>query len=307
MIRRFAVAASFAACCLVPHLASAAEIGPTGPVEKVHGGFAFTEGPVADGEGGIYFSDIPASSINHLTADGELTTFVTPSGSANGLMMLATGELGACEMEGQLTAYSLADKTRRVIADGYEGARFNAPNDFVVDAEGGIYMTDPHFRAPTPLPQEVTAVYYIAAGGEVTRVVPDLPAPNGVILSPDEKTLYVAPSGQAEMMAYPVEGPGKLGEGRVFFRLQQREEGGNGGSDGITVDELGNVYFTTALGLQVVSPEGELVKIIEFPEQPANVTFSGPDYQTIYVTARTSVYRVPMSVAGVQFGRRGEE
>src|SRR5690606_16574642 len=105
--------------------------------------------------------------------------------------------------------------------------------------------------------------------------------------SPDESTLYVVPSLQKEMMAYPVEAPGKLGEGRVFATLKQAEEGGNSGGDGLTVDVQGNVYITSLLGIQVFNPQGELLGIIELPEQPANCTFGGPDRKTLYVTART--------------------
>src|SRR5581483_2852716 len=113
---------------------------------------------------------------------------------------------------GRVTAISADGKTARPLAEGYEGKRFNAPNDLVIDRTGGVYFTDPHFRAPMPLPQGVTAVYYIAPQTlKVTRLIEDLKAPNGVILSPDEKTLYVIPSQQEEMMAYPVEAPGKLG------------------------------------------------------------------------------------------------
>jgi gluconolactonase len=152
-----------------------------------------------------------------------------------------------------------------------------------------------------PLPQEVTAVYYVSADGKVTRLIDDLKAPNGVILSPDEKTLYVIPSQQAEMMAYPVEAPGKLGKGRVFCTLKQAEGKSGTGGDGLTVDSKGNLYITSGLGLQVYNPEGKLLGIIAFPEQPANVTFGGPELKTLYVTARTSLYTCPMEVKGHRF------
>ncbi len=190
-----------------------------------------------------------------------------------------------------------------MLADKYNGQRFNAPNDLVIDKHGGVYFTDPTFGAPMPLPQGKAAVYYIAANGEVTRLIDDLPNPNGVILSPDEKTLYVIPSGQAEMMAYAVEGPGKIGKGRVFCTLKQRQEGGKSGGDGLTVDTKGNLYITSGLGLQVFDPDGKLLGIIALPEVPANVTFGGKDLQTLYVTARTSVYTVPMETTGHLFGQ----
>jgi gluconolactonase len=189
----------------------------------------------------------------------------------------------------------------RALAGTYEGKRFNAPNDLVVDRSGGVYFTDPHFRAPEPLPQAVTAVYYIAAGGKVSRLIDDLKAPNGVILSPDEKTLYVIPSMQEEMMAYPVEAPGKLGKGRVFCRTKQAEGRQGTGGDGLTIDTKGNLYIATGLGLQVFNPHGELLGIIALPEAPANVTFGGKDRKTLYVTARTSLYTAPMEAQGHVF------
>lgn len=276
-------------------------IGPTGNVVKLHSGFMFTEGPAADAEGNVYFSDIPNSRIHKVDLAGKLSVFREPSNHTNGTMFNAAGELVCCEMDGRVTAVAKDGKTVRPLAETYQGKRFNAPNDLVVDRTGGVYFTDPHFRAPESLPQGVTAVYYISADGKVTRLIDDLKAPNGVILSPDEKTLYVIPSLQEEMMAYSVEAPGKLGKGRVFCRTKQAEGKHGTGGDGLTIDEKGNLYIATALGLQVFNPEGEALGIIEFPEVPANVTFGGKDRKTLYVTARTSLYTAPMEVAGHRF------
>jgi gluconolactonase len=273
-------------------------LGPVGKVTKVHGDFMFTEGPAADGKGNLYFSDIPANKIYKLDAQGKLSVAVETSNHANGLMFNAAGELVACEMDGQIAVWDLAKKERRVLAAGYNGKRFNAPNDLVIDSAGGVYFTDPHFRAPEPLPQGKTSVYYVASDGKVSRVIEELPAPNGILLSPDEKTLYVLPTLSAKMMAYPVLGEGKLGEGKVFVTLQQPAGKANTGADGATIDEKGNLYITSALGLQVFSPAGNALGIIAFPEQPANATFGGKDGKTLYATARTSLYSVPMAVAG---------
>lgn len=278
-----------------------AELGPTGPVTKLHTDFQFTEGPAADKEGNVYFTDIPAEKIFKVDLEGKLTLFRDKTNHSNGLMFNGAGELLACEMDGQVVAFAMDGKGRKVIADKYMDKRFNAPNDLVVDKAGGVYFTDPAFRAPMPLPQGKTAVYYVSEKGEVTRLLDDLPNPNGVILSPDEKTLYVIPSGQKQMMAYPIESPGKIGEGKVFCELEQPKPGGNGGGDGLAVDVKGNLYITSGLGLQVFDPTGKKLGIIALPEQPANVTFGGKDFKTLYVTARTSLYTVPMSIAGHQF------
>lgn len=275
-------------------------VGPAGPVKKVHTGFQFTEGPAADKQGNIYFTDIPAEKIHKVDLKGELSTFREKSNHANGLMFVSDEEIAACEMDGQIVLLSLNGK-RRMIAEKYDGKRFNAPNDLVADKAGGVYFTDPAFRAPKELPQGKTAVYYVDAKGVVTRLIDNLPNPNGVILSPDEKTLYVIPSGQAEMMSYAIEAPGKIGKGKVFCTLKQAEGKKAGGGDGLTVDVKGNLYITSALGLQVFAADGKALGIIAFPEQPSNCTFGGKDFKMLYATARTSLYAVEMEVAGHQF------
>jgi gluconolactonase len=279
-------------------------IGPAGPIQKLHTGFVFTEGPAADGQGNLYFSDVRANRIHKLGADGRLTVFREPSNQAYGLMVSARGEIIACEMgTGQVAAYSVDGKERRVLAEGYMGKRFNAPNDLVIDKSGGVYFSDPQFNAPMPLPQDKRTVYYLAPDGKVTRLIDeDLPAPNGVILSPDEKTLHVIPSQSAEMRAYPVVSPGQLGASRVYCTLQQPPNAPRpSGGDGLTIDTKGNLYITSALGIQVFDPSGRHLGTIAFPEQPANCTFGGPDLKTLYVTARTSLYAVKMEATGHRF------
>ncbi len=308
MLRRFF---GFVAFSFLVGVASAQDVantpiaglGPTGPVVKVQGGYKFLEGPAADGAGNLVFTDIPNQNIHKLGADGQISVFRAGSNRTNGTMFNAAGELLGCEMAGRVVAMNAKGEVVRVITESHDGKPYNAPNDLVIDAQGGVYFTDPHFSAPTPLPQGKTAVYYVAADGKVTRLVDDLQAPNGVILSPDEKTLYVIPSGQAEMMAYDVTSPGKLGPGRVFCTLKQKEGQSGKGGDGLTVDVKGNLYITSGLGLQVFDPSGKLLGIIALPEQPANCTFGGPENKTLYATCRTSLYSVPMEIAGHVFAK----
>jgi len=276
-------------------------IGPTGKITKLHTGFKFTEGPTADGDGNVYFSDIPNERIHKVDAKGQLSVFREKSNRSNGLKVNAKGEIVACEMAGRVVAISPDGKDVRVLADKYDGKPFNAPNDLVIDKTGGVYFTDPSFGAPKPLPQGKTAVYYIATDGKVTRLIDDLMQPNGVTLSPDEKTLYVIPTGPAEMMAYPVEAAGKVGKGRVFCKLQGKDGKPGTGGDGCAMDTKGNLYVTSSIGVQVFDPEGKLLGVIAFPEQPANVAFGGKDRKTLYVTARTSLYTAPMESAGHVF------
>lgn len=300
---RYQVVAAVCFCVFAVPSLTADEIpgvGQVGPVEKLHGGFGFTEGPAADAAGNVYFTDIRNDRIHKVTPDGTLSIFVEPAGTCNGLMVYGD-RLLACSMKGSLKSFSLIDGSETVLAAEHNGARFNAPNDVVIDQSGGIYFTDPRFRSPKPYPQGKEAVYYRAANGKVTRVVENDFAPNGVILSPDEKTLYVIPTFERRMWAYPVTSPGQLGEGRVFCELVQKEKGGNGGGDGLTVDTNGNLYITSGLGLQVFSPAGKHLGTIAIPEQPANASFAGKDRRTIYVTARTSVYTVEVEAQGHVF------
>jgi gluconolactonase len=282
----------------IPH------IGPAGEVRKIAGDLEFTEGPTDDGQGNLYFSDIPADRIYKIDAKGEKSVFLEPSHHTNGLMLNAAGNIVACEMDGRIVEIDVKTKKVTALTDEYGGKRYNAPNDLVIDRDGGVYFTDPRFRAPEPWPQGKEAWYYADAKGKVTRLGDNLPAPNGVILSPDEKTLYVVPSMQKQMMAYPVLAPGKLGEGKVFCELQQKDAGGNGGGDGLTVDSKGNLYITSGLGIQVFSSEGKHLGNIAFPEQPANCTFGGKDGKTLYATARTGVYAVEMEATGHRFATK---
>jgi len=275
-------------------------IGKVGEPRQLHTDFAFTEGPAADGGGNLYFTDIPNNRIHKLDATGKLSVFAEPSGHCNGLMFVG-GRLLACEMDGQLKQYDPATGKATSLATQYGGKRFNAPNARVIDKTGCIYFTDPRYRAPQPWPQGTEAVYYRAADGTVTRLIDDRTAPNGIILSPDEKTLYVIPSMEKQMWAYDVQGPGKLSEGRLFCEVTQPEGATSAGGDGLTIDTKGNLYITTALGLQVFAPSGKQLGIIKVPEHPANVAFGGKDNKTLYVTARKSLYAIETEATGHVF------
>lgn len=288
-------------CCVLTHRAQAQElVQPTGEVEKVKSGFQFTEGPAAADDGSLYFTDIPENSIHQLSADGEIKLFTNQSGHSNGLLVTSDGRLIACQMDGQVVEFNReTGLVARTLASEYQSKRFNAPNDLVIDSAGGIYFTDPLYRAPDPLPQGLQAVYYINPDGEVARVTEGIKAPNGIGLSPDQKRLYVIPSMQAKMLVYEVKELGQLGSVETFCHLRQPSGESETGGDGMAVDRQGNVYITTHLGIQIFASNGVAVGLIEVPEQPANVTFGGKDRKTLYITARTSLYRVAMPIAGL--------
>jgi len=275
-------------------------IQPTGPVELIQDNFQFTEGPAAASNGSVYFSDIPAATIQRLDAGGKISVFTAESKHTNGMIFTSDGRLLGCQMDGAVVQYDLATgKVAKVLADSFKGKRFNAPNDLIIDKDGGIYFTDPLYRAPEPLPQEVQAVYYISRDEIVSRVTEPIAAPNGIALSPDVSKLYVIPSMQSKMLVFDVLSPGKLGEPSVLCTVRQPEGQTSTGGDGMVVDESGNLYITTHIGVQIFSASGAAIGLIEIPEQPANVTFGGVDRKTMYITARTGVYRVRMPIAGL--------
>lgn len=278
---------------------TATKIAPAGPIKTLKSGFDFVEGPAWDPRGQLYFTNIPANEIHRVDADGNVSLFTDQSDKTNGLMVATDGRLLGCQMDGRVVWYDVASGDVNVIAEQYDGKRFNAPNDLVIDKVGGIYFTDPHYNAPQPLPQGVRAVYYIAADKSVTRLTGELPAPNGIALSPDGSKLYIAPSESESMLVFDVLGPGKIANQRVFCKLTQPEGKSNTGGDGMTVDVEGNLYFTTNLGVEIFSPAGESIGLVRFPEQPANVTLSGPERKTMVATARTTVYTVEMPIAGL--------
>jgi gluconolactonase len=270
-------------------------IGPVGEIARAQTGFQFTEGPAADLQGNIYFSDVQRNRIHKLDTQGALTTFLEDTQGINGLMFDQRGRLIACQSgAGRIVAIDIVTKNTEVIADKFNNVRFNSPNDLVVDRQGGIYFSDPSFGG-TPT-QDRQAVYYIAPGGSVTRLIDNLTRPNGLILSLDEKTLYVL-HGSNSVMVYPVNSPGRLGAPQTFA-LQ-----GNGGGDGMTIDTQGNLYVTrpNINAIQVLKPNGESLGTITFQEAPSNCAFGGPDLKTLYVTARTSVYTAKMLSIGYRF------
>jgi gluconolactonase len=278
-------------------------------VLKAATGFKFTEGPVSDGKGNVYFTDIPNNRIMKSDSSNNVSVFMENCGSCNGLAIDGKGEMIACRMDGELIGIDLDSKRVRVLAKDYQGNRFNACNDLVIDKMGGVYFTDPRYKAPEPWPQTVEAFYYRSASGVVSRLGSDLVAPNGIVLSPDEKTLYVVPSLQKELIAFDIESPGVLKNRRVFCELRQKDPAGNKGGDGCAVDKEGNLYVTTDIGIQVYSPQVQSVEnaasnylgLIELPEIPANCGFGGPDGKTLFATCRTSLYTIRMPVAGHQF------
>jgi gluconolactonase len=286
----------FAACFVSP-LAFGAEskiIAPGATLQKLAGDFEFTEGPACDAEGSVFFTDQPNDRILKWSAEGKLSTFMKPCGRSNGLSFDRQGNLWACADEkNELWRIDSSGKPT-VIAKDYEGKLLNGPNDVWIRPEGGLYFTDPYYkrdywkRGPKELPE---CVYYLAAEGQkLVRVIGDLKQPNGIIGTPDGKILYVADIGDRKTYRYAIQPDGSLKNKHLFCEL---------GSDGMTIDNQGNIYLT-GKGVSVYNAGGKLIEHIEVEEPwTANVCFGGKDRQTLFITASKSLYGLKMSVKGV--------
>jgi len=265
-------------------------VAPGAKVQRLADGFKFTEGPAVDAQGNIFFTDIPNNRIHKWSLDGKLSTFLENSGRANGLFFDRHGDLLACAGgTGQLVSIGPQGKVT-VVADKYEGKRLNSPNDLWVHPKGGIYFTDPRYGRRDDLPQDGEHVYYLSGDGKrLIRVIDDMVRPNGVVGTPDGKLLYVADHGANKTYVYAINPDGTLSDKRLFAAE---------GSDGMTLDEQGKVYLT-GIAVSVFDAGGKKIETIDVPEQPSNVCFGGRDKQTLFITARTSLYSLRMQVRGL--------
>jgi gluconolactonase len=269
-------------------------VAPGAKVVKLAGGFRFTEGPAADAQGNVFFTDIPNNRIHKWSLDGsplggKLSTFREDSGGANGLFFDKSGNLLACEGGGRRLVSISPQGGVTVLADKYQGKRFNSLNDLWIDRKGGIYFTDPRYGNRDGMEQDGEHVYYLSSDRKkLTRVVDDMVRPNGVIGTLDGKLLYIADHGDGKTFVYTVNEDGTLSNKKLFAPE---------GSDGMTIDNEGNIYLTTSV-VAVYDKKGEKVETIQVPERPANVCFGGADKRTLFVTARTSLYSVKMRVKG---------
>jgi len=258
-------------------------------VRLLAGGFRFTEGPACDREGNVYFCDIPNNRINVWKWTGDLSLHRDNSGGANGMHFDADGSLVICESGNRRVTRENSQGQITVLADKFEGKRLNSPNDLWISPTGGIYFSDPRYGKADDLELPTMQVYYLPPGGKPLRcVTTDLKRPNGLVGTPDGKKLYIADEGAGKVWSYDIARDGSLRNQELFVEQA---------CDGMTLDELGNVYLACNKVL-IYSPTGQLLEQIPFPEQPSNLVFGGKDRKTLYVTARSSLYSLDMSVAG---------
>ena len=265
-------------------------------VELVRGGFKGLEGPVASPDGGLYFSDIPASRTYKLDAKGNIAVSRENTKGTNGLFLAKDGRLLGAESGGPRIVAVTADGRVTALATESGGKPLRAPNDLIADSKGGIYFTDPAPRpAPDVAPKESGNLHYIRPNGEVLLLDAEIRRPNGVTLSIDEKTLYVGDTEGEYVYAFDVQPDGRVGTKRQFAKLLEPEKGSLGlrsRADGMALDSMGRVYVTTAAGIQVIDARGRHLGIVRLPAVARNLAFGGPRRQTLYLTALEGLYRV---------------
>lgn len=264
-------------------------------LEKLHDGFEFTEGPACDAQGNVFFTDQPNNRIWKWSTARKLSTWMQPCGRSNGLCFDDAGHLWACaDNKNELWRIS-PDKKVTVVVKGYHGKLLNGPNDLWIRPDQGVYFTDPYYQRPYwkrgPQELKIEGVYYLPPDHKkLIRVVNDLKKPNGIIGTPDGKTLYVADIGADRTYAYDIQPDGTLSNKRLFCKL---------GSDGMTIDNEGNVYLT-GHGVTVFDRNGKQIEHIAIDEPwTGNICFGGKDRHLLFITASHGIYGLRMRVKGV--------
>ena len=268
----------------------------SGDPEQLATNFQFTEGPIWLPDNSLLFSDIPANRIYRWTADNGIDVWREPTGNANGLTLDREGRLLACEHTGRRVSRTEADGSIVTLADHYQGKRLNSPNDVVVKSDGTIYFTDPPYGIePQEREQSCNGLYRILIDGTMELLVDDFDRPNGLAFSPDESVLYVDDSPRRHVRAFDVEIDGQLTNSRIFADMDHPQPGS---PDGMKIDEAGHLFVTGATGIWVFEPDGTHLGVIVTPERPANCAWGDVDRQSLYITARTSLYRIRVKIPG---------
>ena len=263
-------------------------------IEKAGTGYSFTEGPAEAPDGKVYFTDQPNDRIYVWDKKSGISLWLEGTRRSNGMYFSRDGNLYTCaDLYNQL-GYFDQNKEFHLVHEKFDEKLLNGPNDVWVSPDGKIYITDSYYHRKwweegRGEEQDVRGVYYINSDGKITRVIDDYKQPNGLVGTPDGKTLYVADINDRKIWKYDIQPDGSLAN-KTFFAPH--------GSDGMTIDNKGNIYLTMGK-VWVYSPDGELIKEIEVPESPSNICFGGRKRNILFITARTSVYTLKMKVKGV--------
>ncbi len=263
-------------------------------LEKLAGDFSFTEGPSADSKGNVFFTDQPNNRIMEWSTDDKLTTFMQPCGRSNGLAFDKKGNLWACADEKNELWCIAPDKSVTIIPSKYLAKILNGPNDLWINPNGGIYFTDPYYFRTwwnhTSQPQDIQGVYYLKPDLKtIIRVADDLVQPNGIVGTPDGKTLFIADIAGNKTWSYTINSDGTLSNKTLFCNM---------GSDGMTIDMEGNIYLT-GTGVTIFDKTGKRIGNIVVPESwTANVCFGGKDMKSLFITASKGLYRIRVRVKG---------
>jgi gluconolactonase len=249
---------------------------------KILNGFKFVEGPVLDAKGNLFFTDIPVNLVYQYAPDGKVSTFLENTGGANGLAFDSQGRLVACAGGARHIFRLEADGTRTILADSYDGKKLNSPNDLWIDAGDGIYFTDPRYGGDKKIDQDGMHVYYISPEDQsCARVIDDLITPNGIIGTPDNKTLYVVDEPARQTYRYHIESPGKLAEKTLFCDT---------GVDGLALTEANELVITTDKAVVLCSADGKKLHTWPMAVNPTNVCYREG---TLFITAQDGcVYRI---------------
>jgi gluconolactonase len=278
------------------------------PIEFIKDGFQGTEGPLPMPDGGMIFTEFQGTRIMKVAVDGSVSTFADfgAGNGVNGLAINKQGEvLSTLVSKPAINVVYPLDKAR-VVVDAYQGKAFGRLNDLVIGKHGDMYFTDMGVNTPAgqPVPDAPPApgIYYLSTKGELKQLDITVPRPNGIQLSPDEKTLYVANTWGEYVFAYDVNKDGTVGARREFAKLEgfRKNDAGvmTSGADGLAVDAKGRLYVASALGVQVFDKTGTALGIIALPKAPNNLAFAGPGKKTLYVVGRGSVWRVVTQTGG---------
>jgi gluconolactonase len=274
-------------------------VSETAVIQKLAGGMKFLEGPVwVPSEGGfLIFSDIPADEMKRWNSEQGLSIYRQPSHKVNGNTLDRQGRLVSCEEGGRRVILTEKDGTVRALVEQFEGKKLNSPNDVVVKSDGTVWFTDPTYGIKPELKEQPgNYVYrYDPKTRKLTVAVKDCDMPNGLCFSPDENRLYVADSGKPHhIRVFEVQRGGMLKGGAVFCVIRP------GGPDGTRCDQAGRLFSTAGDGVHIFAPNGTMIGKIKVPETPANLCFGGKDGRMLFITARTSLYAIPLLVSGAR-------